>query len=135
MTDTWVFMFGFLSGLLVAGGVLYVLYLVSSRQDDRETLDTDPEEAIVYCQDCGRRMTLVRPGKWQCDNIRCALPKTAEERVRHNLLEWKEELLGKCPEYPCQSYLREQSETECQYPELDVAAEWVRNMDVGEVEK
>lgn len=28
-------------------------------------------ECVAYCGDCGKRLTLVRPGKHQCDNPNC----------------------------------------------------------------
>ena len=29
------------------------------------------DECVVTCGECGEVMTLVRPGKYQCDNINC----------------------------------------------------------------
>jgi hypothetical protein len=34
-------------------------------------MDIDGETPIAHCGDCGHRLTLVRPGKHQCDNIAC----------------------------------------------------------------
>jgi hypothetical protein len=46
---------------------------IASRINEEKTrwADHDVERWKTYCTDCGSKLTLVRPGKHQCDNEEC----------------------------------------------------------------
>ncbi len=81
------------------GGNFYIWvykYEESSLEIDERRIVRDPEPTIIpgwpQCSYCGKELTLVRPGKHQCDNPDCIQNKVDEDLMKATYAVYRDEI-------------------------------------------